>query len=77
MTVFQTAARPSLRMEDNTKAGYGRNEKKVRGSHEMYYAPRPTRRTSTLLDLGPTPRTLLFSRRDLFFFSYVDTRWSC
>lgn len=60
----------------NEKTGYGRGDKKkVRGSYETHYAPRSTRRTSILLDLGPTPRTLLFARRA--FFSYVDTRWSC
>lgn len=57
-----------MRMEDNiNESKIWEERKKVCSSHKMYYAPRSTRRTSTLLDLGPTPRILLFSRRVFFF----------
>jgi len=77
MTVFQRP-RPSVLVLCEwkiilTKAGYVRNEKRF-VAHTRRIMPLVLR-TSILLDLGPTPRTLLFSRR--IFFSYVDTRWSC
>jgi len=69
----------SLRMKDDTSQNrieVGEGKKASRFSLGTYYVPRPTtRRTSISLDLGPTPRTLLFSHRP--FFSYVDTRWPC
>lgn len=78
MTVFagsKSACPCIIEMKNNIneKTGYGRadKKKKVRGSYETHYAPRSTRRTSILLDLGPTPRTLLFPRRAFFFHTWT------